>query len=558
MNISDYKDLYVNESEELLQALEDGIIGLEGEGDGAARMEELFRCAHNLKGISGAMGYEPVVQASHALESALDRLRKDGTPVSAAKTDILLHAVDMLRDLVKCTAGGYPVGGEGKNFEEVLSFFSDLRSRICEESEEGNGIEAQSAREGKCDEGDIRPLCDSRITSTRVELERLDRIMDLVGELIINRIRFSNLVQELGSKQLLDEITASGRLISKIQKEVMEARLVPVGQVFQRFNRLVRDLSREMGKNVKLEMHGSAIGLDRTVLEGMVDPLLHLIRNAMDHGIESPEEREAAGKSGQAKIILSAKREKNDVVLEISDDGRGIDTKRICEEGGKIGLTGNDESQLTDEELCGILATPGFSTSRRVDRFSGRGMGMNIVKKAVDSFGGSLCVNSSSGEGTTVLLHLPINLSIVKALLFCVCEDVHAVPIEYVVETTRVERTSLRSIGGLQVFTSKDGTLPVVRPGEIFELPLELEDNRYLKLIVMETGGGKMGLVVNRILGQQEIVIKTMPNMIRGSRGISGATILGSGKIAFIWDPNVLRRGRGTYESDKETIVSEN
>jgi two-component system chemotaxis sensor kinase CheA len=492
------------------------------------------------------MGYQEIVEASHALENVLDTLRK-GADVTVAKIGCMLGAVDILKKLVGLATG--EGAGETRS-AQLLSEVLVLLSNISIVSEKVD-VPAPPVPE-------IEAGVTQRITSTKVELERLDRIMDLVGELTISRIRFSAIAAELGSKPLLDELAVSWRLISQIQKEVMEARLIPVGQVFQRFNRLVRDVSHEKGKNVKFDITGAEIGLDRAVLEGMVDPLVHLIRNALDHGIGTPAERRASGKPEEGHLTLSARRERNNVVLEVSDDGRGIDTAKVAQAAAAKGIVKGGTTVLTEEEVCRILTMPGFSTSTAVDRLSGRGMGMNIVKKTIDSFGGSIVIRSTPGAGTTVAMLLPINLSIIKALLFSVGPDIHALPIEYVSETNRFEQGSLKSLRGELVLGDGDGVIPVLMPDKIFGLPFESTRERYAKVIIVETGKRRIAVVVNRIIGQQDIVIKALPPLFRGVRGISGATVLGSGKVAFIWDPHVLFEGRCTYESDQKTIVLEN
>ncbi|MGD1048985.1 MAG: ATP-binding protein, partial [Candidatus Krumholzibacteriaceae bacterium] len=397
MNVSDYKELYKSEADDAVQALENGLVSLESAPESRAPIDELFRHAHNLKGISGAMGYQEIVEASHALENVLDTLRK-GADVTVAKIGCMLGAVDVLKKLVGLAAGeGTQEAGEGAGGARSAQLLSEalvLLSNISTVPDR-SGAPAPPASE-------IEAGVTQRITSTKVELERLDRIMDLVGELTISRIRLSAIAAELGSKTLPDELAVSWRLISQIQKEVMEARLIPVGQVFQRFNRLVRDVSHEKGKNVKFEIAGTEIGLDRAVLEGMVDPLVHLIRNALDHGIGTPAERRAAGKPEEGRLTLSARRERNNVVLEVSDDGRGIDTATVAAAAAAKGLVKGGTTALTEDEVCRIITMPGFSTAASVDRLSGRGMGMNIVKKAVDAFGGSIVIRSRPGAGTTV------------------------------------------------------------------------------------------------------------------------------------------------------------
>ncbi len=573
MKISDYRALYISEAGEILQALENGIIGLEGEEDKKACIEELFRNAHNLKGISGAMGYDFVVEASHSLENVLDGFRRERQDVMPHETDRLLHSVDLLRELVRCSVEGLAQANE----EELLSDIQRNLSPIFGEPEEliivdetkdcapetsrgasGAASERPTKSQGPAtdreQDGDVVVAAHQEapaqmIRSTRVELERLDLLVDLVGELIISRIRLNRLAHEFDHRPLFDELTASGRLISQIQAEIMEIRLIPVGQVLQRFKRLVRDISREMGKQVKLDIIGAEIGLDRVVLESMVDPLVHVIRNAVDHGIETPEQRAERGKPERATITISARRERNSVIIDVSDDGRGIDFEKVCREGSADGYSAQSKGDLTEDELCRILTTPGFSTADKVGRLSGRGMGMNIVKNVVDSLGGSMHINSDFGQGTTISLHLPINLSIIKALLFYVGEDVHALPIEYIRETTRVERGLFKSVGGRSVMITKHEPIPIFRPSEIFGFEPEPEDERYVKVILVDTENGSFGLVVNRILGQQEVVIKGLPKILRGISGVSGATILGSGKVAFIWDPRFLFEGRYTYES---------
>jgi two-component system chemotaxis sensor kinase CheA len=379
--------------------------------------------------------------------------------------------------------------------------------------------------------------------------------MDLVGELIIGRIRLSSIAREIGSKALNDELSSSGRLISEIQKEVMEARLVPVGQVFQRFRRLVRDTAKELEKKVKFEIVGSDIGLDRSVLESMFDPLVHLIRNAIDHGIESEEERIAAGKSDTARVILSAKRERGFVVLEISDDGRGIDVDKVMARHG-VTIDPVGEGTIDEEDLCKVLSTPGFSTRNEVSMFSGRGVGMNVVRKVIDTLGGSMHLRTEKGRGTTVSMHLPVNLSIIKALLFEIGEDVHALPVEYVSDTGRIEKGSFDTVMGREVLQVKGRAVPVIRPEEHFCLSPGGSDSRYIRIIFVKIDEDIVGLVTGRILGQQDIVIKGLPSMIRGLSGISGATILGSGRIAFIWDPRFLLKERCNNESDQQAVVS--
>ncbi len=571
MKVSDYKVLFTSEAGEILQSLESGVMSLENGSDSAACVEELFRNAHNLKGMSGAMGYDHVVEASHAMENVLDRCRKGEMTVHQAEADLMLRAVDMLRELVRIAVDEE----EADDTDLLADFFvllSPMTTRMLEshpetekqteqqvepedtdntdetdddEEDEPAAASGEAEKESAVDKAEpaSKGGFGERVTSTRVDLERLDALMDFVGELIISRIKLASIAGKIGSKALNEELSSSGKLISEIQKEVMEARLIPVGQVFQRFKRLVRDSSLALEKGARLDIVGSDIGLDRTVLEAMVDPLVHLLRNAVDHGIETPEERIRLGKPETARIVLSAKRDRNFVILQVTDDGKGIDLEKVQEK-RQLDTENTETESISDDELCNVLSSAGFSTREEVSRFSGRGVGMNVAKKAVDGLGGSMKLHSEPGIGTTVTLQLPINLSIIKALLFEVGGDVHALPAEYVCETSRVERDSFRTVMGQEVMQYADEIVPIVRPDDLFGIETSTHGSRYIKLILVDTGNGKVGLVTKRILGQQDIVIKGLPSLIRGASGITGATILGSGRIAFIWDPRSLFKGR--------------
>ncbi len=557
MESSDYKALFISESNDIVMALENGIMNLEGSSDPSSCVDELFRQAHNLKGMSGAMGYDSIVEVSHSLENVLSRCREGALELTSSETDLLLKVVDRLRELIDWEIG--ESGGEQGTelLGEILVLLSPLSMRLDKDRSNKECVEEKKPEEAAGSKTGETTRVHAEVTSTRVDLERLDYLMDLVGELVISRIRLSSLAGELECKNLSDELVSSGRLISEIQKEIMEARLVPVGLVFQRFKRVVRDIARELEKDIDFEITGTDIGLDRTVLESMVDPLVHLIRNAIDHGIEGADERSELGKPESGTIALSARRERNHVVLEIYDDGRGIDREKIVKKNNaaRKGMGGADD--LSEDELFNLLTSPGFSTKDAVSRFSGRGVGLDVVRKTIDSLGGSMRIESESGSGTTISMSIPVNLSIIKALLFSIGDGVHALPIEYVKETMRMERGAFRRIGGREVVQTQEGPVPVVNPAEIFDWSVTDESARYIKIIKVEMEDGTVCFVVSRILGQQDVVIKGLPSLVRGTGGISGATILGSGKIAFIWDPRVFFNERSTHESDRETVVLE-
>jgi two-component system chemotaxis sensor kinase CheA len=309
---------------------------------------------------------------------------------------------------------------------------------------------------------------------------------------------------------------------------------------------------------VELALSGSDIGLDRTVLEGMVDPLIHLVRNAVDHGIESGPERLQTGKPEIATITISTRRERNTVILEVSDDGRGVDLEKIQLQRKERGLPEMAAHQIGGEELCNILTAPGFSTSDKVDNLSGRGMGMNIVKEKVERIGGTMSVVSKPGQGTTFILHLPISLSIIKALLFKVGQEAHAMPIEYVKETVRIEQDSLKTIRGKEVLDHNDEVIPVIRPKEFYGRAAQPDSGRFQKLLLVSYGSRKAALAISELSGQQDVVVKSLPGMMNQLRGISGATILENGRIVFIWDPRIFLQERCADELNKKSVAAPN
>jgi len=565
----DYKTLYIAETEETMSALENGLIAFEDNEDAVADVNELFRHAHNMKGMSGAMGYDLVVEASHTLENVLARFKNNEIEVSPDKIDHLLRAVDIIGKLNQHAVND----GSQAEGAEFLSQVHELLSPLLAETAGAPDQAAESAAAPeKAPQGTTAPAAGAgtagtartqdtdyrpEITSTRVALDKLDKLMGRVGELITSRTRLGTLAEEAGSRVLVREFATFARLSNAIQRDVMELRLVPVGQVFKRFTRLVRDLSRDTKKNVTLEIVGGEIGLDKSVLETVVDPLIHVIRNCVDHGVESPADRLALGKPERATIILSARRERDSVILAVSDDGRGIDVEKIRRMTRPAG--GDDHSeQLAGDEICRILAMPGFSTSEGVDHLSGRGMGMHIVKVLTESLGGSLSISSEPGEGTTVSLKLPISLAITRTLLFYVGGHVHALPIDCVRETSRVERGALDSVRGRFVYKTKGVAVPVVRPRDIFGMPPQEATERYIRMIVVDTDAGSVALSVDGILGQQDLVIKGLPAMMRGVKGISGAAILGNGDVAFVWDPNVFFEEVEEHEIARDTVAVEN
>jgi two-component system chemotaxis sensor kinase CheA len=314
--------------------------------------------------------------------------------------------------------------------------------------------------------------------------------------------------------------------------------MVPVWQVFDRFPRLVRDAARSSGKEVDLVVEGKEIELDRSMLDEIGDPVVHLLRNAIDHGIESPADRQAAGKPAVGRLTLSASRERSSVVVRVTDDGRGIDRVRVLEKARAIGLLDESRTELSDEELIRLIGRPGFSTAERVTDLSGRGVGIDVVYTRVRALGGSVEIKTAAGAGTTVTMRLPVTLAIVRALLARVDDETYAVPITHVRETVSLDRTRPRAVRGAEVLPLRDDVLPLIRFRRLVELPAE--DARGTQVIVLEAGDRRLGLVVDELTGQQDIVVKQFDAVRGGTTIFSGATILPDGSPALILDVGSL------------------
>lgn len=331
------------------------------------------------------------------------------------------------------------------------------------------------------------------------------------------------------SYQLLTRVT------NELQETVMKIRMVPIAQTFNRFPRLIRDLSKELGKEVELEMYGEETELDKSVIEVLVDPLVHIIRNAIDHGVEMPEEREAKGKSRVGKIVLSASHEGNLIIIKISDDGKGMIPQKIFESAVKKGLVDAD-AKLTEQQMLDYIFAPGFSTAERVTNISGRGVGMDVVNKSLERINGSVGIETKYGEGSTFILRIPLTVAIVQALIIDSEKEFYAIPINSILETIKVDASDIHYLEGTEVINIRDDVINVLSIKELFKLPSRYKDVDSYYAVILSSDNKQVALLVNNLIGEQDIVIKTLKNNITKSDGVAGATILGDGTVSFILD----------------------
>jgi len=381
-----------------------------------------------------------------------------------------------------------------------------------------------------------------RVRSVRIDVRRLDALMNLIGELVIARGRLTQLATELGDLPLEETVMQSSRLITELRDEITASRMVPVSQVFDRFPRVVRDAARGVGKPVDFVIEGKDIELDRSMLDEIAESLVHLLRNAVDHGIEPAEVRAASGKPAVGRLVLSAVRDRSAVVIKVSDDGKGIDRERVLARAKRDGLVDESKTDLTEDELLRLLARPGFSTAEKVTGLSGRGVGVDAVYTKVRALGGAMDIRSVPGQGTTVVIRLPLTLAIMRALLARVGAETYAIPLAHVSETVELVPDVLRTVKGKEVLLARDEVLPLLRLRTLVGLPsyspateIDLEH-----VVVIDLGDRRAGLVIDELTGQEEIVVKQYDAVRDGPPFFGGATLLGDGRPSLIVDVSSL------------------
>ena len=562
MDTSRYAELFLTESQEHLSAINHALLELERAPDSSEPVNALFRAVHTIKGMSATMGYVAVAELAHELETLLDQLRRGSRPVTPEVTDALFTAADSLEVAVGLSVAGRPeeidVAGP---LERLRSLDGGARPRqtapvpaaaiamdwqapappgtgavVRDVSIDGSDGPAAGAPAPPRGGGDGASPRGAR--SVRIDLRRLDNLMNLIGELVITRGRLTQLAAGLENPALDEAVAQASRLITDLQDEIMTSRMVPVWQVFDRFPRLVRDAARTLGKQIDFTIAGKEIELDRSMLDEIGDPVVHLLRNAIDHGIETPEDRRAADKPPAGRLSLEAMRDRSAIVIRVADDGRGIDRERVLRKAKEAGLVEAARAELTDDELIRLISRPGFSTAERVTDISGRGVGIDAVQTRVRALGGSVEIRSVPRQGTTVTVRLPLTLAIVRALLARIGDELYAIPMTHVNETVELKTVRQQRVKGREVLVLREDVLPLVKMRQVMGLPEARVKSP--QVIVLEMGERRSGLLVDELAGQQEIVVKQFDGVRGGLALFSGATILGDGAPALIVDVSSL------------------
>ncbi|MBN2336783.1 chemotaxis protein CheA [Candidatus Bathyarchaeota archaeon] len=532
-----YLELFLEEAKEHLENLTNTLIILEKEEDNTEALNTLFRAAHTLKSSSAMMGHQEISNLSHAMEDVFDAMR-DGRHVNRAVMDILLACVDALSINIKVIEDG---SGEAmdliplvKSLHSIDLTHIDGSMEPCPAPEPAS-VEANT-KATETVENDQYEIITSQ--SVRVNFTQLDSLMNMVGELVINKISLLQLTRELDDSTLKNISKNIDRLTDDLQDLAMKIRMLPVSQIFNRFPRLVRDLSVKEGKEVNLTVEGEGIEVDRFVLDEIGQPLIHIIRNSIDHGIETPEARAAAGKPAAGMIKLVAQRTSDHVRIEVSDDGVGIDTEKLKVKAIEKRFISTDEAgKLSHQQLINLTFLPGLSTANEVTETSGRGVGMDVVKTKIGALGGTVLLESEPGQGTRIILLLPLTLSIIRALLVTCGGETLALPTNVIHTVIQVKKEDIQSLGASEAFVYRDEVIPFQRMANILGLDGYDEKSSYEVVVIKQKGSeNKLGVVVDSVIGLQEILVKPLDDTLASVDRFSGATILGDGSVIMVVD----------------------
>lgn len=683
MDMGQYLEVFIEESREHIQACNEHLLELEKNPEDLAIVNEIFRSAHTLKGMSATMGYEDLANLTHQMENILDAIRQSKLSVSAELLDIVFLAIDHLEEMVQSISEG----GDGKadvtdviNQLKLIETGQSIAAATAKSEVAAAVVEAevkntpsknvydefeytvlqQSAEQGfdtyeitvalredcllkaarvfmvfeafeevgeviksnppveqleeeqfdheftvtlvskesketiynkvnrisEVDRVDVTPLLQDEIRQVfhqakemaepagieiedtkstesdiddrkdekkqtakanvgnktiRVNIERLDILMNLFEELVIDRGRLEQISRDLNNQELHETVERMSRISGDLQNIILNMRMVPVETVFNRFPRMVRQLARDLNKKINLEIIGAETELDRTVIDEIGDPLVHLLRNALDHGVETPSVRKAQGKPEEGNVTLKAYHSGNHVFIEIEDDGAGISRDKVLEKAiSKKIVTPQAAVSLTDKQVYELIFASGFSTAEKVSDISGRGVGLDVVKSTIESLGGSVTIDSILGKGSVFSIQLPLTLSIISVMLVGIQNEKFAIPLSSIIETAIVKKEDILNAHNQKVIDFRGKVVPLLFLKDIFDVPAVNENSDFHSVVIVRKGDKMAGLVVDSFIGQQEIVLKSLGNYLSNVYAISGATILGDGQVALIIDCNAL------------------
>ena len=527
------------ETEECLAQMEQLLLALETRPDDPELLSSLFRAAHTIKGNASLLEFSALARFLHSLEDLLDLCRSRVVVLSHEVINVVLQSVDALRQMAKRA-----VDGE----ESLLPEHEQLSTRLAEMTSESSKSDAPAMVETPASllaapAPSAGVSAKAAVQNLRVDVGKLDRMLNLTVEFAIGQGRLRRMIEEkyaatAGRSEVLETQHGLEALFLDLQELVMKIRMVPVGPTFHRFARSVRDTARKSGKLARMLIVGEDVEVDTTILEHIHDPLMHMIRNSVDHGLETPDVRRAAGKDPSGKIVLKAFHDSGSIVIEISDDGAGLDHDRILQQARRQGII-PEGARLSEAEIHNLIFQPGFSTADKVSELSGRGVGLDVVRRNVNTLSGAIHVASQKGQGTTFTIRLPLTLAIIDGFAVKVDTETYVIPLSSVQECLELPREKHRSEEG-GVINLRGEALPYVQLRDLLGGGGKAPERE--KIIVVEYQGGRAGLAADELLGEQQAVIKPLGRLFQGINGVSGSTILGNGRVALILDVPALCR----------------
>ena len=565
---------FVIEAAETLERIDPMFVELEAKGYDKDILNEIFRGMHTLKGAAGFLGFQPIVDVAHRAEGIMKRLRDAEVVLSRELMDVILKSVDALRLFIFHIKMKDGIEEDISNLLAELDRASESAKPATRTEEEKVKVEAKEETKAEAEvEVEVEAKAEAKtepspslavdqtqqiakerevVSQLRVDVSRIDKVMDFAGEIVLARNRLLNLAAKLDVnysddpyvESLLETTGFLDRVTSDLQLAVMKMRMQPIQKVFGKFPRMVRDMSRTLGKDIDLEMFGEDTEVDKTVIENIGDPLVHIIRNSIDHAVEFAAERELKGKPKKGRIILSAYQKGTQIVIEVSDDGKGIDIDTVKRKALAKGLISEEESQkMSDDAAINLIFLPGFSTKDVSTELSGRGVGMDVVKTNVGKLNGYVEVISKKDIGTTFKISLPLTLAILQAMMVRVGGEFYAVPQSMIEETLRIKKSNIKDITGQKVLTIRGRVVPLFDMSDVLSVQNrnnEPKDHTYVLVVLV--GDRRFCIAVDELIGQEEIVIKTINGIESEECGILGATITGDGRVVLILDLAVFSR----------------
>lgn len=556
-DLSEFHAIFFEEAAEHLASLETLLLSLDLNKPDSEKLNAIFRAAHSIKGSASTFGFPDMASVTHDLETLLDRVRKQELQLSERIIDITLVARDVLLDQLAAHQGG-----EGVPDQRVTDVIAKIRA-IANEEElspalSGDAIsDGDNPPESNVVSLDPKAVSESKQAATapssehssiRVSIERVDQLINLVGELVITQSMLAQTAQlnqvtdePIDFERLKERLQQLERNTRELQESVMSIRMLPVSSVFSRFPRLVRDLAGKLNKQIELRTVGEGTEIDRGVIEKITDPLTHLIRNSVDHGIETMDERVAAGKSVKGLVTLTACHQGGSVVIEIHDDGRGLNRDKLLAKARERNVFVPENP--SDQDIWQLIFAPGFSTAEAVTDVSGRGVGMDVVRRNIEQLGGRVELTSVTGKGTTISIRLPLTLAIMDGMSVGIGDNTYIVPLTTIIESLRPRQEDVKSVAGSgRVVFVRGEYLPLVALHEVFGLtPISNRPEQGI-LIIVDTECGRAALFVDELLGQRQVVIKSLESNYRKVPGISAATIMGDGSVSMILDVSEVVR----------------